>query len=85
MKNYEGKDDILRFIYDEMNAEESNDFQQQLTSDQAIREEYDEIKEVQQELDSLRCSPSPDLLKSIMRYAREGKSVDKESVSKGIA
>ncbi len=85
MKNYEGKDDILRFIYEEMSPQESNDFQQQLNSDQEIREEHDEIKEVQQELDSLRCSPSPDLLKSIMRYAREGKPVDKQSVSKGIA
>lgn len=85
MKNYEGKDDILRFIYDEMSPQESNDFQQQLNSDQDIREEHDEIKEVQQELDSLRCSPSPDLLSSIMRYAREGKPTDKQSVSKGIA
>jgi hypothetical protein len=85
MKNYEGKDDILRFIYDEMSPQESNDFQQQLNSDLEIREEHDEIKEVQHELDSLRCSPSPDLLKSIMRYAREGKPVDKQSVSKGIA
>lgn len=85
MKNDAGKDDILRFLYDEMNSEEAGDFETRLHIDTDVRELHDEFREVQQELDKLRCSPSDGLLNSLMRYARQAKQADQQNVSKGIA
>ena len=82
MKNDAGKDDILRFIYEEMTPEEAGDMETRLQIDNDLRETYDEIKDVQQELDKLRCSPSDALLSSIMRYARQSKPADQQTVSK---
>lgn len=82
MKNDAGKDDILRFIYDEMTPEEAGEIKVRLRIDPELREAHEEIKEVQQELDKLRCSPSDGLLSSIMRYARQSKPADQQTVSK---
>ena len=85
MKNDAGKDDVIRFIYGEMTPEEAGDFETRLQIDPECHETYEELKHVQVELNSLRCSPSNALLNSIMRYARQPKPVDERQVSKGIA
>lgn len=85
MKNNEGTGDIVRFLYDEMCREESQDFEEQLRYNADAREELEDLREVQDELDRLRCSPSAGLLESIMRYARQGNPSNKPAVSKGIA
>jgi anti-sigma factor RsiW len=82
MKNDAGKDDILRFIYDEMTPDEAGEIEVRLQIDPELREAQEEIIEVQQELDKLRCSPSDALLSSIMRYARQSKPADQQTVSK---
>lgn len=82
MKKDEGKDDILHFMYGEMTPEEAEDFETRLQIDPQCREMYEDLKEVQEELDSLRCSPSEGLLNSIMRYARQVKPAGQASVSK---
>lgn len=85
MKNDAGKDDILRYIYDETTPEENGEITFRMQIDPECRELHDDLKAVQQELDKLRCSPSDGLLKSLMRYARQPKTTDQQQVSKGIA
>jgi hypothetical protein len=82
MKNDAGKDDILRFIYDEMSPDEIAEAKTRLQIDSEFRDMHDDIKDVQEELDKLRCSPSDALLSSIMRYARQSKPTDQRVVSK---
>ncbi len=85
MKNDAGKDEVIRFIYDEMTPEEAGDFETRLQIDPECRELYEDLRDVQEELNSLRCSPSSALMNSIMRYARQPKPADERQVSKGIA
>jgi hypothetical protein len=82
MKNDAGKDDIIRFIYDEMTPEEAGETEIRLHIDSDFKESHDDFREVQQELDKLRCSPSDALLQSIMRYADKSKPADQRAVSK---
>ncbi|MEY4886225.1 MAG: hypothetical protein RL151_1534, partial [Bacteroidota bacterium] len=53
MKNDAGKDDILRFIYDEMSPDEIAEAETRLQIDSEFRDMHDDIKDVQEELDKL--------------------------------
>lgn len=66
-------EDMIRFLYNEMNAEEKNALLRALETDWALREKFEVLKEAIKSLDTLTFSPRPQAILSIMQYAESAK------------
>jgi len=62
-------EDMIRFLYNEMNAEEKSALMRALEGDWALREKFEVLKEAIKSLDTLKLSPRPQAIFSIMQYA----------------
>lgn len=66
-------EDMIRFLYNEMNTEEKNALLRALETDWALREKLEVLKEAIKSLDTLTFSPRPQAIFSIMQYAESAK------------
>lgn len=66
-------EDMIRFLYNEMNAEEKNALLRALEVDWALKEKFEVLKEAIKSLDTLTFSPRPQAIFSIMQYAEAAK------------
>jgi hypothetical protein len=62
-------DSMLRYLYNEMSAEESQSFIRMINVNAAMMEQFAEMKEGMDLLNSLLLSPSPRSVDRIMAYA----------------
>jgi hypothetical protein len=62
-------DFMLRYLYHEMSAEESQRFMRMINGNAAMMEQFAEIKEGMDLLNGLLLSPSPCSVDRIMAYA----------------
>lgn len=60
---------MLRYLYNEMSAEESKSFMRTILGNAAMMEQFAEIKEGMDLLNGLLLSPSPLSIDRIMAYA----------------
>jgi hypothetical protein len=67
--NHFTTEDMLRFLYNEMNREEALEMQSALEADWKLRECLDELKGLLKGLDSERHSPRSQSIDAIMKYA----------------
>jgi hypothetical protein len=66
-------EDMIRFLYNEMNAEEKSAMQLAMESDWTLREKFEVLKEAVKSLDTLKFSPRPQAIFAIMQYAEDAK------------
>jgi hypothetical protein len=66
-------EDMIRFLYNEMSAEEKSAIQLALESDWTLREKLEVLKEAVKSLDTLTFSPRPQSIFAIMQYAEDAK------------
>lgn len=64
------QDNLVRFIYGEISAEEASLIQEALTSDLELKELYDQLVESKAELDKIRLQPSQRVIDNILNYSR---------------
>lgn len=64
------QDNLVRFIYGEISAEEASLIQEALTSDLELKELYDQLVESKAELDKFRLQPSQKVIDNILNYSR---------------
>lgn len=64
-------DDIIRFLYEEMNPSESEAFLQALCTDEALWERYEALQQTSEQLSGLSYEPSEESLARIREVARE--------------
>ena len=64
------QDNLVRFIYGEISAEEASLIQEALTSDLELKEIYDQLVESKAELDKIRLQPSQKVIDNILNYSR---------------
>ncbi len=65
------ENDLVRFLYGELNENDSYDFQQQLVGDEELQRKLDELRAVQSDLDRVVLSPSKRTMDKILRYSQE--------------
>ncbi len=65
------KNDLVRFLYDELTAQESKELEQLLITDSELRSELEEIKAVQKGLDQVTYSPSKKSVDKILEFSRQ--------------
>jgi hypothetical protein len=63
-------DDLILFAYNETGKEKTNEITQALDEDKELREEYNSIAGVKQELDSVKESPSRRVIDNILNYSK---------------
>ncbi len=64
------QDNLVRFIYGEISAEEASLIQEALTSDLELKELYDQLVESKAELNKIRLQPSQKVIDNILNYSR---------------
>lgn len=52
------QEDLIRYYYDEMNAEEAQNLKVALKNDEALRHQFDTLSQTYQKLDDAFLSPS---------------------------
>lgn len=52
------QEDLIRYYYDEMNAEEAQNLKAALKNDQALRQQFDTLSQTCQKLDDAFLNPS---------------------------
>lgn len=62
-------EDMIRFLYNEMNAEEKSALQLALEADWTLREKFEVLKQAVLSLDTIQYSPRPEAICAIMQYA----------------
>lgn len=65
------ENDLVRFLYGELNENDSYAFQQQLTGDEDMQRKLDELRAVHSDLDRVVLSPSKRTIDKILRYSQE--------------
>jgi len=69
MRRKYGKNDILRFIYGEMEGAEHDEFLDALCTDEQLFETYEQIQEGQQQLKPVDLAPSTESVARIQHIA----------------
>ncbi len=64
-------EDMIRFLYNEMNAEETAQLLAALEADWTLKEKFDVLKSSMDSLDTLRYSPRRKSIDAIMQYAED--------------
>ena len=80
------KDDILRFLYNEMEPAEQDDFLLALTSNDELWQTFEELKAAQEGLNGSEFTPSTLSCTTVMNYVRKPvapESISKSSVGRG--
>jgi hypothetical protein len=74
MHNYT-PEDLLRFLYREMNADEATVLETELNRNWALREKLTVLKSAQERLNSAMESPRTEAVLNILKYAAGTKAV----------
>lgn len=69
MKRKYNNNDILRYLYGEMEPREQDDFLDALCTDDALFKQFEMAQEVQKPLDTVELSPSKSSVDRVMHYA----------------
>lgn len=64
------KNDLLRFLYDELNEQESMDLEQALLTDSELKAELEELKGVKKDLGKVSFSPSQNTVDKILAFSQ---------------
>lgn len=70
------KDDILRFIYNEVDNEERQAIEHAIQMEPVLRRRYNRIMKVVQELNSFSVNPDPSSIDLIMEYSRDAHTLE---------
>lgn len=62
-------EDLLRYSYGETSHQKSALIEEALRKDFKLRESFEELKSMQQSLDTLKASPSDAVMQRIFKYA----------------
>ncbi len=62
---------LIRHLYGETEPTENEAIKDALNINRKLWEEYEALKSLHKMMSSVKVSPSPSLLKKIMRYSRE--------------
>lgn len=62
-------EDMIRFLYNEMNADEKSALQLALDADWTLREKFEVLKQAVRSLDTIQYSPRPEAIGAILQYA----------------
>lgn len=63
------EDDLMRFLYHEMPAEEAARMKQRLASDPVLRSEFHELQQAKQTLPKVQFLPASNTLHRILQYS----------------
>ena len=69
-------EDMIRYLYNEMTAEEARSLMQALESDWGLKEKFDVLKQAMSNLDTLHYSPRPQTIHAVLHYAESTKAVE---------
>jgi anti-sigma factor RsiW len=64
------QEDLVRFLYGEMNAEERMEMREAFQEDADLKAEFLALKETKESLDTARLSPSEMSVQNVMAYAK---------------
>ncbi|TBR18510.1 MAG: hypothetical protein EPO57_06220 [Chitinophagaceae bacterium] len=64
-------EDLLLYLYKEMNPEEVVAIEAALKADWTLREKMDVLKISMQRLDKIKLSPRTEVVENVLNYARE--------------
>ncbi|MCO5238628.1 MAG: hypothetical protein M9904_01110 [Chitinophagaceae bacterium] len=67
---------MIRFLYKETSPEESAAMQIALETDWTLREKFEVLKRAIEGLNTIRQSPRPSVIQSLLRYAGVSKEVE---------
>lgn len=71
--------DVIKYLYDEMTVTEAKSFSKKLEQDQALREEYESLRQSMKHLETVKkLSPGDKVLSNILKYARSVKAVEQQ-------
>lgn len=69
-------EEMLRYLYNEMNAEEASKMKQAIESDWTLQEEFESLRQSLSTLDSLHYAPRAKAVRSILEYAESTRPVE---------
>ncbi len=69
MHHYYVEEELVRFLYHEMSAEEAARMRQRLASDPALRIELKALQQAKQTLPKVQFLPAPDVIHRILQYS----------------
>ena len=61
--------DIIRFVYNEMNSDEAVEFKAELKDHPELEMELEQVQATQKALDNLSEIPNPGIIKSLLAYS----------------
>ena len=73
------KDDILRFIYNELPKEESKSIENAIRTEPVMQKRYNRLMNVVNQMDAFSVEPSNSSIDLIMEYSRDMRSVEEAS------
>lgn len=69
-------ENMIRFLYKETTPEETTAIQLALDSDWTLREKFEILKKAVNGLNTVKLSPRPSVVQSLMKYATMGNEVE---------
>lgn len=65
------EDDLVRFLYNELNTAEADELREMLVTDEELRERLNELQSTVVELDKLSFQPSQRTIDRILQFSKE--------------
>ncbi|NMM47074.1 hypothetical protein [Marinigracilibium pacificum] len=67
-------DDVIKYVYKECNQEEQKDIEEAMLSDEKLKETYQYIINLKDDLDKAEMSPSNKTINNILEYSKNYKA-----------
>ena len=82
MKRMFTDEDIIRFIYEEMNPKESDAFLTELCTDESLWERYERLQHMNEQVVNAVLEPSPESVERVMTFVKESAHTQVKSPKK---
>ena len=70
MKTYDAREQLVLYLYEELGEEEKTYLEERLSLDPALQKEFEELKEVKEEVETLWLEPCKKVTDYLLAYSR---------------
>ncbi len=64
------ENDLIRFLYNELNEKESEAIERAILTDQVLQEQINKLRKLQEDMDDIQVAPSKRTIRKILDFSK---------------
>lgn len=64
------ENDLIRFLYNELNDRESDEIERAILTDQVLQDQINKLRKLQEDMDDIKVAPSKRTIRKILDFSK---------------